>query len=246
MTFDDVLTESAVTATTFSEEEKGRLDGQGYVILPWVGETEMLRQLQAEFERIAETERNGATGKESGTRHLKDILNANPLFISACLHPSILAAVNHVLARPFKLTQCSGRDPLPGYGQQGLHADWMPRANGEPFYVATAICMLDDFTEENGATRLVPGTHQIYGAVPKPMADPGWHHKDEIIVTGGAGSALLFNGHLWHSGTLNRSRRSRRALQCVFQATEVVPPYTRPLHDRPESLSPEVRYLLCG
>jgi len=246
MTFGKALEESGVTASTLTVEEKRRLDEQGYVVHPAVYDDAMLLQLQTAFEQVAAGERQDVTGKESGTRHPHDLLNKNPLFIDACLHSKILAAVHHILARSFRLTQCGGRDPLPGYGQQGLHADWMPRANGEPFYAATAICMLDDFTKDNGATQLAPGTHRGYRAVPKAMADPASHHPEEIIVTGKAGSVLLFNGHLWHSGTRNNSQRSRRALQCIFHASESIPPFAQPLYDRVESLTPAVRCFLAG
>lgn len=241
MTFDEVLRRSGVTSTTIPEDVKRALDTAGYAILPWIEEVEALR---SEFERIAAKKRPGDAGRESGTRHLKDLLNSSAAFIDACLHPRILEAVHHILKGPFKLTQCSGRDPLPGYGRQGLHSDWMPRRKGEPHYVATAICMLDDFTPDNGATRLVPGTHLLYGSVPKNMADPAAHHPEEVIVKGRAGSVLIFNGHLWHSGTLNRSRNSRRSIQCVFHVVEVIPPHAMSLHDRPEMLDPAIRYLL--
>jgi hypothetical protein len=138
MTFEKALNEAGVTASTLTTEEKHQLDEQGYVVLPAVYDEELLVSLQTAFEQVAARERQDVTGKESGTRHPRDLLNQDPLFIDACLHPKLLTAVHHVLARPFRLTQCSGRDPLPGYGQQGLHADGMPRAKGEPFYVATA------------------------------------------------------------------------------------------------------------
>jgi ectoine hydroxylase-related dioxygenase (phytanoyl-CoA dioxygenase family) len=156
----------------------------------------------------------------------------------------VLVAIHHIPRRPFRLSQFGGRDPFPGYGQQGVHADWMPRASNESAWVVTAIWMLDDFTKDNGATRIVPGTHRLAGQVPKAIADPGGRHPDELIVTGAEGSVLLFNGHLWHSGTRNNSQSSRRAFQSVFWAREAFPPYTSPLFDRPDELLLTVRYIL--
>ena len=85
--------------------------------------------------------------------------------------------------------------------------------------MATALWLLDDFTADNGATRVVPGSHRK-GAVPKSFADPERHHPDETIVIACAGSVLVINGHLWHSGTRNRARGPRRVVQCVFVASE--------------------------
>lgn len=244
MTPEQALSQMGVTTETLCAEERHLLDERGYVILSDLYDKALLSQLQTAFETIAAGERQGAGGRESGTRHPHDLLNHEQAFLQACLHPKILAAAHHVLRRAFRLTQCEGRDPLPGYGQQGLHTDWMPRTNHEPFYVTTAICLLDDFTPKNGATRLVPGTHRLYGTVPKAVADPARHHPEEIIVTGKAGSVLVFNGHLWHSGTQNTSQHSRRAVQCVFHAQETLPPSAQCIHRQPDSLPPAIRCFL--
>ncbi len=56
----------------------------------------------------------------------------------------------------------------------------------------------------------------------KAFADPESHHPEETIVIARAGSVLVINGHLWHSGTRNRSRGPRRVVQCVFVASELL------------------------
>lgn len=132
-------------------------------------------------------------------------------------HPLTSALAAAVLPRPAVFT-AHGRNPLPGYGQQGLHADSPPREPGEGALVVTAIWMLDHFTLHNGATRVVPGTHRLAHPVPRAYAQPSAHHPDEIVVTGDAGSVLVLNGHLWHSGTLNRSDGPRRAVQMTARA----------------------------
>lgn len=246
MTFDEALTEIGVTDSTLTAEEKRQLDEDGYLVLPDVYDESMLTELRDGFDAIVAKERGDLTGKESGTRHPKDLLNHDPVFVDACLHSRILAAVHHVLARPFRLVQCSGRDPLPGFGQQGLHTDWMPRQPHEPFYVTTAICMLDAFADGNGQTRVVAGTHLRRDAVPKALSDPASHHSDQLLITAQAGSVLVFNGHLWHSGTRNDSTRSRRALQCVFHATAIIPPFAQPLHAQLDSLPPAIRTFLAA
>ncbi|HEX8087722.1 MAG TPA: phytanoyl-CoA dioxygenase family protein, partial [Blastocatellia bacterium] len=144
--------------------------------------------------------------------------------------------------RSFSLFQLHGRDPLPGYGQQGLHTDWRPRAAGEPFNIVTAIWLLDDFTPANGATRLVPGSHHLTGQVPKTMADPASRHPDQIQVSANAGSVVIFNGHLWHSGMRNDSRASRRVLQCQLLAREYLGA-AQIVGNATKSIEPEIRYI---
>ena len=127
-------------------------------------------------------------------------------------HPLARAAAQHILGRRFE-SRIHGRNPLPGFGQQGLHADWRPRRPDEPYQAATAIWMFDDFRGDNGATRLVPGSHLQPGGLDKALCQPLSHHPGEIVIIGQAGSVLLFNGHLLHSGRKNGSGAPRRAAQ---------------------------------
>ncbi len=154
---------------------------------------------------------------ESGTQHV-DIDDETPhvdAWRALTQHPAVLGLVERLVAVPRH--RIHGRNPQPGYGQQGLHADAPPRQPGDPIAAATAIWMLDDFTTTNGATRVVPGSHVRHDAVPRRFAAPDAHHPDEAIVTGRAGTVLVFNGHLWHSGTRNRSIGPRRAAQMTAE-----------------------------
>lgn len=151
----------------------------------------------------------------SGTEHVR-ITAATPHaaeWHALAAHPVLVAAATHVLGPVVHVQGVHGRNPRPGHGQQGLHADWRPRAPGEPFQVLTALWLLDEFTAANGATRLVPGTHLLHRPVPRDYAQPHAHHPDEVIVTGPAGAVLLLNGHLWHSGRQNTGTGPRRAVQ---------------------------------
>jgi ectoine hydroxylase-related dioxygenase (phytanoyl-CoA dioxygenase family) len=119
-----------------------------------------------------------------------------------------------------------------------MHVD--TRKRGVPdehgYYVCTAAWMLDDFTPQNGATRIVPGTHKS-GKLPKEvMADPNQPHPDEIVGQGKAGDVLVFNGHCWHAGGRNSTDHVRRA---------ILVHYIRGDHpqdlDQKEALSPETQ-----
>jgi ectoine hydroxylase-related dioxygenase (phytanoyl-CoA dioxygenase family) len=61
----------------------------------------------------------------------------------------------------------------------------------------------------------VPGSHRE--PVRDASAEAGRPHPRERIVTARAGAAIVFNGHLWHSGTKNTSGERRDALQIVFR-----------------------------
>ena len=81
--------------------------------------------------------------------------------------------------------------------------------------------MIDEFTEENGPTRVVPGSHRWaehpsgsrVDGKPRDLNAPV---SGEIRVLGEAGSCFVYNAHLWHSGTQNRSQALRRAQHAFF------------------------------
>jgi ectoine hydroxylase-related dioxygenase (phytanoyl-CoA dioxygenase family) len=238
---EDVLIEQGVTEATLAHEEKDSLDRLGYVVFANVIDAAWLARLRTAFETAVGAP-SGA--KQSGTRHANDLIQKDEAFDGVLTNPKILGAVYHVLRRSFKVLVLGGRDPLPGYGQQGLHTDWYPRASlSEPFSVVTVIWLLDDFIENNGATRLVPESHTALKPLPKALQQPDAKHPGQRIVIARAGSALVFNGHLWHSGTRNESKRSRRVLQCQFVAREMGLMSQTPT-DIPERLTPSARYIL--
>ena len=111
------------------------------------------------------------------------------------------------------------RSPRPGYGAQRLHADAVPQLDrSAPATCATAIVALTDFGPDNGATRVVPGSHRR----PDLQRRSGSldDHPDAVTLQGRAGTAFVFSGHLLHGGSLNRSDRPRPALQVVFGVDE--------------------------
>ena len=121
----------------------------------------------------------------------------------------------------------------------------MPRTPGEPYSVVTALWLLDDFTAENGATHVIPGSHRDPRPLPRSMQAPGHSHPDELTVAADAGDVLLLNGHLWHRATSNRASGPRRVLQCQFVVSEHASPDME-RHELPERLSDVARYLLQG
>jgi len=232
-----------IQEASLSGSEAAQLDQLGYVVLPDVMDADWLAQLRNAFEAADEKSSADSTEKQSGTRHPADLIGKDAVFDDVYTHPKLLAAVQHVLRREFRVLALAGRDPLPGFGQQGLHTDWMFRAPHEPNYAATALWLLDDFTSTNGATRLIPGSHLWDRPLPKALQQPTANHPDQQIVTAKAGSVLVFNGHLYHSGTRNDSRLSRRVLQLSYVAREVAQ-FPRASENLPERLSSAARYLL--
>ena len=212
-----------VTESTLSADEIAHLDEKGFLPLP---DLLSAGQVAAFRERIAalssaEGERGGAEfHQEGGTQRLSNLVDKDPIFDLCYTHPRVLAAMNHVLGGDFKLSSLNSRASLPGEGLQALHADWHCGVAPGDYQVCNSIWLLVDFTAENGATRVVPGSHKSGRTPNEALADARAPHPDEILLTSPAGTVVIFNSHLWHGGTVNRSASPRYAIHSYFTRRE--------------------------
>ncbi|HMC51559.1 MAG TPA: phytanoyl-CoA dioxygenase family protein [Acidimicrobiales bacterium] len=112
---------------------------------------------------------------------------------------------------------------------------WYVAVGDDAARIATAVVFLDDATAQNGAVRVIPGSHAAGAAARDPadptgfLADPARLAADrEVTVEVPAGSVLMFGAFLVHRSSPNRTAGHRRALLPSFQ------PAGRPrLQERP-------------
>ena len=213
------LSTFGVTDTTLNAGEIKQLDDKGFLPLPNLLSTGQVTATRQRITEITAVEGEGA-GKEfrqeAGSERLSNLIDKDPIFDICFTHPRVLAAMNHVLNSDFKLSSLNSRASLPGQGLQALHADWGGGVEPGDFQVCNSIWLLVDFTPENGATRIVPGSHNSGKHPNNALDDPRAPHPDEILLTAPAGTVVIFNSHLWHGGTVNRSNSPRFALHSYF------------------------------
>jgi len=251
LSMDEALHALGVNAQTLSPQHQDELDRNGFTVFHNVIDAAWLAQLRDAFERITAEEGEDA-GKEVnqmvGIRRLADLVNKGEVFDHVYTNPFVLAAARRVIGRPFKIHSLNGHDPLPGYGQQSLHPDWGgARPDLNVFSVMNSLWILDDFGQENGATRIVPGSHRWPGGPKDQLADLKMAHPQEVYITAPAGSVAVFNGHAWHGSTDNHSQRMRRVYHCAFVAREYPQQTNQRQYLRPETaqrLTPAARYIL--
>ena len=163
-------------------------------------------------------ERDRAEGREVrfGLDHPSDttnqrvwnLPNRDPVFCELAEHPRALEVVRGILGWPALLSNISANITGPGGGEMVLHADqlYMP----EPWSGIQGINVLwciDDFTDENGGTRYVPGSHR-HNRAPTQAAD---HALDTVAIEAPAGSMVVMEGRVWHKTGNNRTTETRRA-----------------------------------
>ena len=132
------------------------------------------------------------------------------------IKPRVLAAIQAVLATSFKLSSLNYRAAKPGKGLQKLHVDWKNTVVHGQYKVCNTIWLLDDFVANNGATRIVPGTHKSNILPDEALTNPLDKHPDEILIQAPAGSVFVFNSHVWHGGTTNFTDKDRRSIHSYF------------------------------
>lgn len=208
------LTDLGVGAQTLTDAERRCLDEDGYVVLPELHDAEALRVLHGHLQDGLRAARDDPSWSPGGTLHLADLLDAGPAVDRVWTHPRLLAAVAHLLGEHLQVRGVAYRGPQPGYGAQLLHQDFGRADPADPVLGVIALVALREFTVANGATRLVRGSHRTWGFVAPTRMDA--EHAEEEQVPMAAGSVLVFNGYLWHSGVRNRGESRRDALQIRF------------------------------
>jgi Phytanoyl-CoA dioxygenase (PhyH) len=232
--------------------EQEKLDRDGFVILEKFITPGYLHALRNRIYELLEQEGSAAGSEfkhEPHARRLANLVDKGEVFERAVMMPPILELVAHVLGPEFKLSSLNFRSADPySASTQPLHADVGALPDAKGYSVCNTVCMLDDFTPENGATRCVPGTHRSGKLSQQVLDDPWATHPDEILVTGKAGTVVVMNAHLWHGGTANRTDFPRRALHIFYTRWDKPQQQYQKRLLRPEvqaRLAPELRRLLA-
>jgi ectoine hydroxylase-related dioxygenase (phytanoyl-CoA dioxygenase family) len=216
------------------------LDRDGYAIVP--NAFPEVRAARAEFAALAEETPFGRDAFEGfRTRRIYALFAKTRVMDGPATHPLILGVLDAVLGH-YQLSAPTGIEIGPGEIAQGLHPDDaiypLPRPHKE--LVVNIMWPLDDFTAENGATRIVPGSHRWIDE--RPTAD-----TPTVDVDMPAGSALIYLGSVWHGGGANHTDSARIGVVLHYAAAWLRPVENHVLAVPPEvvaTLSPRLQELL--
>lgn len=184
------------------------IEEKGYTILERVIEPDFVDALYQDLHRLEE--RLGIVPAENlfegrKTVRIYNLLVHGELYQRIPIHECVLPLVERVLDPGCLISSLSSIAICPEEAPQPLHADdqLIPVPRPHAPIVCNTMWALTDFTEQNGATRIVPGSHKR-ADFPPPEGGVG-----EIAAEMPMGSVLVYNGSLWHGGGRNRTADRR-------------------------------------
>ena len=221
------------------------LEEHGYCLIADALTNDEVSSLRQRLVQVAEEERaDGAAFFDSGgpNQRVWQLLNKGDEFLELAAHRVGLAVADRVIGihpsfgiddglPAYLLGSMTANIAGPGGTAQLLHADdgYMPLPRPAYPVVMNIAWMLDDVTEANGATRIVPGSHRM-----ERRADQG---ATSIPAEGAAGTALMYVGSLWHGTGANTTPDQKRHVILHY----FTKPWIRTQENHPASLLPAVR-----
>jgi ectoine hydroxylase-related dioxygenase (phytanoyl-CoA dioxygenase family) len=198
------------------------MNEQGYSIIEEVMPKSQLKELQNALSETIESNNLGYSETEfEGTKTVRiyNLLAYHRAFEQIPTSEITLPIVEQILDKELQLSSISAICLGPGQAPQPIHGDsqMIPLPRPHIPISVNSMWALSDFTEENGATRIVPGSHQFD------------HHPEymktyqTVAAEMPAGSILLWNSALWHGGGENLTQQRRDGIACYYCAGWVRP-----------------------
>ncbi len=211
-----------------------RIAEQGYTILPGAIPPDLVDALVDDVARLEhELDAVPSTNTFEGTRTVRvyNLLARGPLYAAIPVHPAVLPVVEGVLDAGCLVSSLSSIAIDAGEVAQPIHADdqLIPLPKPHPAVVCNTMWALTDFTEANGATRIVPGSH-----LADTSPDYGRDY-DSIPAEMAKGSVLVWHGSLWHGGGANTTDERRTGIAMNYCAG-----YIRQQENQQLGIPPEV------
>lgn len=203
----------------------------GFTVIEGLLTGDEISQTKAELAPYLQQEKMGRNDFEGFcTERVYALLAKAPSVARIVEHPTTLAILDELLPKNYLLSANLAINVHPGETPQDFHRDdsggaFMPMPR--PMVGVSTIWAFDDFTEDNGATEIIPGSH-LWPEDRQGVA------ADAVTVVMPAGSVVVFAGNLVHRGGANRSQTTRLAITPQYCA-----PVLRQLENMPLAVPPE-------
>jgi len=199
-----------VVQETLGQKAMHELDHQGYTLLHHALSTNELESIKHQIQTLKMSEAGHSNSEhhysEQRVFRLANLAVKDESFLSLALNKVVLCGAQSCFKRGgIKLQYMNYREPQPWAERQHWHIDSNALLNYDTQYPEnyTAIWYLEDSKPEEGATVILPKSHQLdfspdNGKYRQPL-------QHEVSLEARAGDLLLFNGNLWHCGGENPS-----------------------------------------
>jgi ectoine hydroxylase-related dioxygenase (phytanoyl-CoA dioxygenase family) len=193
------------------------IERDGFTIVEDAIEPGLCDALTADLLRIEREDGIVPAGNDfEGARTVRiyNLLAHGALYEQVPVHANVLPIVEGVLDRGCLISSLSSIAIDPGERAQPIHADdvLLPLPRPHQALVCNSMWALTDFTEANGATRVIRGSHRRdHGPVYR-------QHYDSEPAVMRRGSVLIWHGSLWHGGGANRTGERRLGLAMNYCA----------------------------
>ena len=193
-------------------EQIGR---DGYIILKNLFTHEEMDTLKADASTRFKHSKGRNNFEGLATQRLYSMMAETDIANPMVEHPLILGLLDKIFEPNYLLSQLQVINIHPDEAAQPLHYDdgFYPWPRPRRALGAATIIAVDDFTEDNGATVLIPGSH-AWGDQMPTEADKAKRIKAIMPK----GSVLFFLGTLWHGGGSNQSGDPRMCLTAQYCA----------------------------
>ncbi|OBK65204.1 phytanoyl-CoA dioxygenase family protein [Mycobacterium sp. 1165178.9] len=211
------------------EADLAALDRDGYVIWENLLSAEQCSQIRAAVRPwLGHTGRNSFEGLR--TQRIYSVLSRTRVCDRLVDEPRVLAVLDRLLMPNYLLSALQAINIHPGEAAQLAHHDdgFYPIPRPRAPLAAATIWAIDDFTPDNGATVVYPGSHRWGKRRPGP--------DDQVLpVVMPAGSCVFFLGTLWHGGGANNTDQERLAVTAQY-----CQPWLRPMEAYTLSISRDI------
>ena len=221
------------------EEAKSHLDEYGVCIVKDVFSPEEVDVMDKRLkEQFAGEEKNNVGTKSRGdegygvkssneekvSRLVWNLINKGDCFIPLINHPKIFPLINHIIGEQVVLCSMGAHMNGSGNERMPLHMDQWPLVPHPLDFpvMANTMVLVTDNSPENGGARLIPGSHK-WPKIDYKLANSSKYQDMAKSITAPKGSAIVWEGRVWHGNGLNRSGKVRSNISIAYLQSWIRP-----------------------
>jgi ectoine hydroxylase-related dioxygenase (phytanoyl-CoA dioxygenase family) len=187
---------------------------QGFTIIPDFMDAPALTAFREALAPFLGSHRGRNDFEGFETERIYTLVARGKVFEDLAIEPRLLALLSRFLEGSFLLSATHAINLMPGETAQAIHTDdgFYRQPRSSPAVGISVIGAIDAFTQANGATEVIPGSHLWSEAeIAERRKDPGGLEAMLVPMEIPSGACFIFPGKLLHRGGANRTDRPRLA-----------------------------------